>query len=132
MTEKGRQEVGAGSPSDFAVGSALYRDSVAGLFGRAAMGVIVTHSIPHPWQPNTNDLYDPKPGYVALPTGNTTMAKAAKRAALYVRVSTDHQSVENQTSIAPSTALPNSNAAPASAGNGRFKSVFLGEIQTRR
>jgi DNA invertase Pin-like site-specific DNA recombinase len=28
--------------------------------------------------------------------GNTTMAKPAKPAALYVRVSTDHQSVENQ------------------------------------
>ena len=28
--------------------------------------------------------------------GITTMSKAIKRAALYVRVSTDHQSVENQ------------------------------------
>ena len=30
--------------------------------------------------------------------GNFIMAKTAKRAALYVRVSTDHQTVENQVS----------------------------------
>jgi DNA invertase Pin-like site-specific DNA recombinase len=41
-------------------------------------------------------LYGAKAWYVDWSTGNTTMAKAAKRAALYVRVSTDHQSVENQ------------------------------------
>ena len=41
-------------------------------------------------------LYTTKPWYVGSSTGNTTMAKTAKRAALYVRVSTDHQSVENQ------------------------------------